>query len=870
MQEIETVIPVNFQKIDSELYIINQKGMPPRVATQRMRNASVTLSTVSEYLARAKKAKEKMKYRINWKESERKYTDIGNGNDDIDSRKGEKAKSFSIWIELFGHPEDDPEKIENTLKAFFDAKDILQNHENSHGNRIKIIESSPETYELLLEKKPERNTIYLRPETYVIERERRAIFSLRDKPHNSHQPLLRLLENADKARWPQVTPEEPDKWHILNDDTRPGTEDQKKFVQMALGTPDYAFLEGPPGSGKTTAICEYIMQTIMNGGKVLLCASTHVAVDNVLERLKDEREIIAVRIGDSHNISEELRHLQMDNLKQTEKREIKRFLSDKKNISESQKYLLESLEQDDDSIITNFILDCANLVCGTTIGILQHPLIKASIDRPSAIYDVIILDEASKTTFQEFLVPALYAKKWLLVGDTRQLSPYVDDSDISANLESLMSREEGNVCVNVFNCLCNHNLLVVENNEKVIQLYKEQAKSLKVDIAVLDELENSDQKDIGLSLMGAQLIIGSKDSIQKHANLLPMDISVLGGNVQLPILKRRTNYWKKFGKGRTLENIDTQENIWNLEVAWRIIRSYELRKIEGAGQKYIEDVKLLLPRWSDDLYNEVKGAIESVRKIALPSILELLQEGFERREGQIGSVLSDGFKEEDFSQRHVLLRYQHRMHPEISKFPRIHIYGNTDDTEEGCLNDPKDMENRRQWGYPRYKKRALWIDIKGRKHKKYNYNMKEVDSIEKELKRFLEWTALHPNKEDGSTPWEVAVLTFYSAQETELRKRLQRIFNTRNTRNFWTKSRSAHVSLCTVDRFQGHEADVVFLSFVMDNRVGFLDSPHRLNVALTRARYQLVLIGNLNNFRNQKRSDLLKRLGYEIPVEIDY
>jgi AAA domain len=63
-----------------------------------------------------------------------------------------------------------------------------------------------------------------------------------------------------------------------------GTLEQRQFVERALGTPDFALLEGPPGSGKTTAICDLIVQLAKMGKRVLLVASTHVAVDNVLER----------------------------------------------------------------------------------------------------------------------------------------------------------------------------------------------------------------------------------------------------------------------------------------------------------------------------------------------------------------------------------------------------------------------------------------------------------------------------------------------------------------------------------------------------------------------------------------------------------
>jgi len=49
-----------------------------------------------------------------------------------------------------------------------------------------------------------------------------------------------------------------------------------------MSTPNFMFLEGPPGSGKTTAISELIYQLLIRNKRVLLVASTHVAVDNDL------------------------------------------------------------------------------------------------------------------------------------------------------------------------------------------------------------------------------------------------------------------------------------------------------------------------------------------------------------------------------------------------------------------------------------------------------------------------------------------------------------------------------------------------------------------------------------------------------------
>lgn len=53
--------------------------------------------------------------------------------------------------------------------------------------------------------------------------------------------------------------------------------------------------------------------------------------------------------------------------------------------------------------------------------------------------------------------------------------------------------------------------------------------------------------------------------------------------------------------------------------------------------------------------------------------------------------------------------------------------------------------------------------------------------------------------------------------------------------------------LSTIDNFQGEEADVVILSLVRSNveqKVGFLRTPNRINVALSRARHGMYIIGN--------------------------
>lgn len=67
------------------------------------------------------------------------------------------------------------------------------------------------------------------------------------------------------------------------------------------------------------------------------------------------------------------------------------------------------------------LLSASEIVCGTCLGILS---IRGS---QNINYDLCIIDEASKATSTELLVPISRSRKWVLVGDPKQLSPFQDE-----------------------------------------------------------------------------------------------------------------------------------------------------------------------------------------------------------------------------------------------------------------------------------------------------------------------------------------------------------------------------------------------------------------------------------------------------------
>lgn len=784
------------------------------------------------------------------------------------------------------------------LDSLFEASDIFHGR-RSKANRLSIIRKNRNRVELTIEY-PESQIkldedLIVAFNTYPLSRQKAALHKLIEKPQINMMPIINLLQQKRFVEWPSIEDGRPYRYGVLTNEMSPGTLEQREFVKKALGTSDFAILEGPPGSGKTSTLLEIILNLCLGGKRVLMVASTHVAVDNILERLSEETHekdslmdkfgIIPLRIGEEENVSERVRRFIISRRKAEEKRRLLSFLGTRKSPSEAQKLLFSALEQDGgDETIEKLIMDSSNFICGTTIGILKSKLIQQS-DRSteSCPFDYMILDEASKTTFTEFLVPALYAKRWIISGDPRQLSPYVDQEFIRNVVSALPSfwrrtdkekKSLKNVALDVFNAANDRNIksnagaLVIDDGTNR-EGYEVQSKIINNimkkrndhEIAQFD-LSEVDTKNDRLKIIGSRMIFGKINEVEKYWSLIPPTLS-LRGDAPSIVERRRAGF------------LDLNEQYfeapsWESEVSWRMNRAYEMRG-DSKAKRLIEELEMLTPYFLDGSRKDdtfklsigVRSDLRRIRRTFYPSIIEMLQYGVNetKREDETESIaLYEGIPEETFNNRHTLLTYQHRMHPEISMYARRLFY------EDKALLDAPDLSRSRRWGYDkRYKRRMIWIDKKTRKFNSYlsdtNVNELEVEIIKDELTIFLSWAQNNP-KHDRNL-WKVALLTFYRGQEKALSKMMQHLTGLNNHRYFSLNSRNVEVEVCTVDRFQGQEADLVFLSMVRRKGVGFLDNRNRMNVAITRARFQMVIVGDKTPFRRAK-VEFLRRMSDEI------
>lgn len=141
-----------------------------------------------------------------------------------------------------------------------------------------------------------------------------------------------------------------------------------------------------------------------------------------------------------------------------------------------------------------------------------------------------------------------------------------------------------------------------------------------------------------------------------------------------------------------------------------------------------------------------------------------------------------------------------------------------------------------------YNSPLVMFDVKGKEVKRASdhsvYNEAEVNVIVTILRNIIDVN-------EGQEGWEdklksIGIITGYNAQVTLITDKLSEIYGQQcNALDF--------IEIDSVDGFQGKEKDLIILSCVRSNNqrdIGFMRDDRRLNVALTRARRGLIVIGN--------------------------
>ncbi|VFQ92350.1 unnamed protein product [Cuscuta campestris] len=187
----------------------------------------------------------------------------------------------------------------------------------------------------------------------------------------------------------------------------------------------------------------------------------------------------------------------------------------------------------------------------------------------------------------------------------------------------------------------------------------------------------------------------------------------------------------------------------------------------------------------------------------------------------------------------LVLNMQYRMHPAISHFPNLSFYNQQ-------VMDAPNVQNKtyeRQYLQGRMFGPYSFISVPNGKEELDGFghsrrNMVEVALVLKIVQNLYRYWRNTRNE------LSIGVISPYAAQVVAIKEKIGKRYD--NLNGFAIKVKS-------IDSFQGGEEDIIILSTVRSNRdgtIGFMSNLQRTNVALTRARHCLWILGNEMTLEN--------------------
>ena len=352
----------------------------------------------------------------------------------------------------------------NTLKISTKYSHNLSKNISVEVNRVKAIVTSAKNKNIEL--KIENKNIFKINEEVSIKNIQKDII------------IQKLQETYDNIRDNKISEENKETLNIIFGNEKINyvnkkfsvnnlNKNQKEAVKKSLKKDKFHLIQGPPGTGKTHTIVEIIRQVYKNNNRILITTHTHIALDNILERLNDVADEQILRIGEKSQVTSKVTKYTMENqIKQhvmfneiLEKEKLITNLSKKNyklsptmNVQDKHENILskifsrifqiKNIENTNDNLVRNEVnvdnterlnelkLEVENIKQNIQYDILQTTKIFASTVLSSSSYltkdidfDYVIMDEASQVPVYLALIPLMKTTKFILIGDNKQLQP---------------------------------------------------------------------------------------------------------------------------------------------------------------------------------------------------------------------------------------------------------------------------------------------------------------------------------------------------------------------------------------------------------------------------------------------------------------
>jgi hypothetical protein len=206
---------------------------------------------------------------------------------------------------------------------------------------------------------------------------------------------------------------------------------QARAVELLAGSAPLVLIQGPPGTGKTHVIAHAISRMLSKNpnARIALTSQANPAVDEAIAKIQES--FPGLQIYRDYSASAKERYASLDRgvglheyYSSLLEQMAQTGVNEDPRSAYVQQWLKDSVLKDSAQFEREIgqVLSHRSQIVACTLSRL------AGISASAPAFDLVIVDEAAKASVPEAMIAANCAKRLALVGDHRQLLPYLDDS----------------------------------------------------------------------------------------------------------------------------------------------------------------------------------------------------------------------------------------------------------------------------------------------------------------------------------------------------------------------------------------------------------------------------------------------------------